>query len=143
MSKLAAVLQHGKLWNSSADNPSLQEYHYNIGYDWNAVRVIFPEFAIVTTVCFALQFCGLMIRLHFFLNRSPFQNCLVLVNLFLNDLPQCIVTVIVTFAIDNIYLPYFGSTMLEVIGNYILFITVRRYAANNWQISTSCLYLVE
>lgn len=123
VSKIAAILEHSKLWNSSADIPSLQKYH-DIGIDWNKMNIIFLEFAIATTVCFALQFSGTMIRLRFFTNKSPFQKFLVWANLFLNDLPQCITTAIVTFAIDDVYIPYFCSTMLGVIGNYVMYIAL-------------------
>ena len=128
VSKIAAMLEHGKLWNSSVHIPSLQKYH-DIGTDWNAVRIVFLEFSIFTTICFALQFCGTMIRLRFFTNTSPFQKCLVLMSLFLNDLPQYIATAIVTFAIDDVYIPYFCSTILGVIGNYIMFIALIDTAA--------------
>ena len=120
MSKIVAIFEHGA---DPVNIPSLQEYH-DLGINWKAMRIVFLEFAIATSVCFTLQFCGTMLRLRFFTNKSPFQKFLVWANLFLNDLPQCIAIVIVTFAVDDVYFPYFCSTILGVIGNYIMFIAL-------------------
>ena len=122
------MLEHEILWNSSAVISSLQEVH-DIGIDWNTIRVIFLEFAIFTTVSITLLCSGTMLSLRFREERSPYQKFLVWFSLILNDLPQCIVTAIVTFATDDVYIPFFCSTMLGAIGNYIMFIALSNTAA--------------
>ena len=129
VNRIAAMLERSKLRNSSADIPSLKKLH-DIGLDWNAIQFVFLEFAIFTTICFALQFFGTMLTWCFTdNNKSPFQKILVWASLFLNDLPQFILTAIVTYATDDVYIPYFCSTVLGVVGNYILFLALSNIGA--------------
>ena len=123
--KIATMLERGKLQDGESTNiPSLQTL-YDIGIDWNVIGAIFLVFAILSTICYALQFFGTMLTWLFKdKNKSSFQSFLLFASLLLNDLPQCILITIVTYATDDVYIPYFCSTLLGVLGNYIIFIAL-------------------
>ena len=121
MNKIAATLERDKLLNGSTDIPGLQKIH-DIGFHWNAAQGIFLGLTISTTIVFILQVIEAIVRWYFKLDRrSPFQKCLVLISLFLNDFLQSIVTAIVLFAVDDVNILYFFSTLLGTLGNYIMF----------------------
>lgn len=123
VSKIAAMLEHEIHRNGSADIHSLHEVH-DIGTDWNAVWIIFLTSSILTSISFALQFFEWLLRLIRDQNESPYQKLLILICLFLNDLSQYIVTIIIMYATDDVYISYFFSTLLGAIGNYIMFIAL-------------------
>ena len=120
--RLICVVEGGKLWNDTGI-PGLREV-YDSGLDWNTVRIIFIGFSLFSFLFLVLSLFGTVLRfcVYGWDNSSPFQKCIVWINLFLNDLPQCILTSIVTSMIANdSYLVFIFSTLLGVLGNYILF----------------------
>ena len=118
VNKMAAVTDNDAQRNISTDILKLEE----IGFTSNVIQSIFFEYAIFSTVCFAAQFFVTMSTWYFKENnQSKCQEILVWGNLFLNDLPQCVVTTIIVHGTGDVYMPYFCSTMLGVIGNYMVF----------------------
>ena len=103
---------------------------YDIGVTSNAIQFIFLGFAIFTTLCFAGQFfVTIMTWYSKDKNKSTLLEILVWTSLFLNDLPHCIVTTMVVYGTGDVYVPYIYSTMLGVIGNYMIFIALSNMAA--------------
>ena len=122
---MAAVSDNDAQRNISTDISKLKE----IGFTSNVIQSIFLEFAIFSTVCFAAQFFVTMSTWYFKENnQSKCQEILVWGNLFLNDLPQCLVTTSIVHGTGDVYMPCFCSTMLGVIGNYMVFIALSNVA---------------
>ena len=123
VSEIAAMLEQRRFRLNWTHISSLEKVH-DIGINWNAIRITFFEFAIFSTVCIAFLFSGTLLSLRVCEEKSPYQKFLVWFSLFFNDLPQCIATAIITFAADDVYIPYFCSTLLGVIGNYTMFVAL-------------------
>ena len=117
------MLEQRRLRSNWTHISSLEKVQ-DIGINWNAIRIAFLEFAIFSTVCVAFLFSGTFFSLRACEEKWPYQKFVVWNSLFFNDLPQCIATAIITFAADDVYIPYFGSTMLGVIGNYTMFVAL-------------------
>ena len=125
VSKIVAMLEHSKVWNGSTRHISSLKVLHDIGIDWSVIGATFLVFAILSTICYALQFFGTMITWLFKdHNKSVFQSFLIWISLILIDLPQCVIITIVTYVTDDVYIPYFCSTLLGVLGNYLIFIAL-------------------
>ena len=123
--RLVSILLLSDQWKSSAIVPSVKKVH-DIRLDWEAIQIAYLVFAIFTTVFFGLQFFGTMLRWCFSNNdKMRFQKLFVWTNLFLNDLPQCILTVIISYATDDAFIPYLASSGLGVLGQYMIFYSLR------------------
>ena len=88
VSKIAATLVHGNQWNGSADIHSLQEVH-GIHLDWEAIRDVCLTFAILTSIVFTLQIIETVLRMRTNEKKAHIQLVLVIINIVVNDLPQC------------------------------------------------------
>ena len=123
--RLVSILLLSNQWKSFAIVPSVKKVH-DIRLDLEAIQITYLVFAIFTTVFFGLQFFGTMLRWCFSNNdKMRFQKLFVWTNLFLNDLPQCILTVILSYATDDAFIPYLASSGLGVLGQYMIFYSLR------------------
>ena len=103
---------------------------YDNGVTSNAIQFIFLGFAIFTTICFAGQFFVTILTWYFKdQKKSTLLEILVWASLFLNDLPQSILTTIVVYVTGDEFLPYLWSTIVGAVGNYMIFIALGHMAA--------------
>ena len=58
VNNISTILEDTKVRNDSAAIQSLKKHHIDL--DWNAIHIIFLEFALFSTICYAPQFFGTM-----------------------------------------------------------------------------------
>ena len=123
--KLVSFLLQSDQWKVSAIVPSVKKVH-DISFDWEVIQVAYLAFALSSTVVFGLQFFGTMFKWYYSTNNDMrLLKLFVWTHLCLTDLPQCILTVILLYATDDVFIPYLISSGLGVLGQYMIFYSLR------------------
>lgn len=124
--KIAVMQEPGHVWDYSSDIPSLKKLNI-VHLNWYIIHILFLMLAILTTVFFGIQFFGTMLSWCFTdSNKMPLQKIFVWASMVFNDLPQCVLTTVLTYSTDDQYLPYLGSIILGVAGNSLIFYALSR-----------------